>query len=177
MPRCNLRLTCWRLRQRLCGAKTPTNGLQPGENGSARLSEYRRKYSDAVAPRTSHVGAPPGTLGGGHAVYYEGDFVLDRLATQFNMAGVLDDIGEWQEARQLYEEVVEGRTRELGRNDPATLDAKWYLALLLLDDFSQWGASRKLWWQVARGYASAYLYSQAWARAQAECFRRTPCIK
>jgi hypothetical protein len=42
-----------------------------------------------------------GQLGGAHAVYYTGDLTLDRLTTQFNLAGVLDDMGEWDEARNL----------------------------------------------------------------------------
>eukprot|EP01047_Picozoa_sp_COSAG01_P042561 COSAG01_NODE_3724_length_5761_cov_2.236665_7_plen_35_part_00 len=34
-------------------------------------------------------------------MYYTGDLTLDRLTTQFNLAGVLDDMGEWDEARNL----------------------------------------------------------------------------
>jgi hypothetical protein len=154
--RCSLRLSCWRLRQQLCCSRVE-NGLQQGDrDGTTRLESLRRKYSEAMQAKTEHVGAPPGTLGGGHAVYYQGDPVLDRLSTQFNMAGVLDDMGEWQEARQMYEAVIVGRTHELGKNDPATLDAKWYLAMLLMDSPRHWGKSRKLWYEVALGYSSAY---------------------
>ena len=106
--------------------------------------------------RTHHVKAPPGTLGGAHAAYYEGNEALDRLTTQFNMAGVLDDMGEWMEARRMYEDVIAGRTHELGAHDPATLDAKWYLAMMLMDDVNQWGASLRLWREVASGYAATY---------------------
>ena len=54
---------------------------------SARLSEYRRKYSDALASASppSGEGAPPGTTGGAHALHYqggEGGRRVDRLMTQ-----------------------------------------------------------------------------------------------
>ena len=54
---------------------------------SARLSEYRRKYSDALAASSppSGSGAPPGTTGGAHALHYqggEGGRRVDRLMTQ-----------------------------------------------------------------------------------------------
>jgi hypothetical protein len=152
-------------------------------------------------------------------VYYTGDLTLDRLTTQFNLAGVLDDMGEWDEARNLwasllirvrgeimgpqkcrtcilvhadvqphvprYEAVIEGRSAELcagrfhlwrgpfwlrftyvtpvlvtkrwgwkrlgrGPHHPATLDAVWYLAMMLMDDIREWGTARKLWRQVIR---------------------------
>jgi hypothetical protein len=37
----------------------------------------------------------------------------------------VDDMGEWEEARQLYEEVIAARTVQLGPDDTATLDAQW----------------------------------------------------
>lgn len=97
-----------------------------------------------------------GTLGGAHALHYQAHQQLDRLTTQFNMAGVLDDMGEWAEARQMYEEVVAGRTELLGPEARETLDAQWYLAMMLMDDSGEWNASRQMWGTVASGYASSY---------------------
>ena len=105
-----------------------------------------------AGPPSLHTGTP----GGVHALHYQADEQLDRLTTQFNMAGYLDDMGEWEEARQMYEEVIAGRTELLGPVARETLDAQWYLAMMLMDDTGEWSASRRVWGAVASGYASAY---------------------
>ena len=119
---------------------------------TGRPTERTCTHSPSACPWA----AGAGTLGGAHALHYQGQVQLDRLTTQFNMAGVLDDMGEWEEARQMYEEVIAGRTELLGAHARETLDAQWYLAMMLMDDSGEWSRSRRVWGAVASGYASAY---------------------
>ena len=136
---------------------------------SARCARFplRRRQPPPAAGSCglAAAAAAAGTLGGAHALHYQSDEQLDRLTTQFNMAGVLDDMGEWEEARQMYQEVIAGRRELLGPDAQETLDAQWYLAMLLMDDSGEWSASRRLWGDVASGYASAY--GQCHANTQA----------
>jgi hypothetical protein len=53
-------------------------------------------------------------------------------------------------------EVIAGRTELLGPHARETLDAQWYLAMMLMDDSGEWSRSRRVWGAVASGYASAY---------------------
>ena len=191
MPRCGVRLLCWRARQKLCsccsrevdesgrgGFEDPVDDWEVDDAAAVgpevrmkRLSAARRRYEQAIEKRTEHRrddGDPAG-----------GD--LAALTAKFRLAGCVDDMGEWREARQLYEEVIQGRREKLGPRHTDTLDAQWYLAMLLIDDPSQWGSSRSLWSAIAGGYAETHgkahqelLHIDAWG---AHCsFHTTPNI-
>ena len=47
------------------------------------------------------------------------------------LAVLLEDMGETVEARRLYEEVIEGRTAQLGASHTTTLTSMYNLAVLL----------------------------------------------
>jgi hypothetical protein len=185
--RCGLRLLCWRARQRLCCCCACARGpggeggvgvtfadpledweLQASAGGSGqsssggtqadRLSSARRRYEHAIEQRTTHSSSSGG--GGREA---------EVMMAQLNLAGVMDDVGEWVQARRMYEEVIEFRARELGPDHVATLDAQWYLAMMLTDDPRQWHRSWQLWCRVARGYRDAHGLAHANTAAASCC--------
>ena len=161
MPRCGVRLCCWRIRQKLCGCcprkardvggfEDPVDDWEADGTGGAefhmnRLSAARRKYEQAIEKRTTH--AQPSS---------DDNAGLAPLTAKFRLAGVVDDMGDWHEARRLYEEVVAERQGKLGSLSADTLDAQWLLAMLLIDDPSEWAESRQLWGAVTRGYSHAH---------------------
>eukprot|EP01044_Picomonas_judraskeda_P024284 COSAG03_NODE_6640_length_1026_cov_2.352751_2_plen_115_part_00 len=79
------------------------------------------------------------------------------LATRFNLASLLDEIGERERARDIYEEVVQGQTEALGASHRETLDTMYHLAdLLESQPFSEFSRARELFGIVAAGYAQVY---------------------
>jgi hypothetical protein len=52
------------------------------------------------------------------------------LTTKFNLASMLHEMGEWNEARPLFEEVVAGFTEQLEPAHPLTQQALRALSLL-----------------------------------------------
>jgi len=65
-----------------------------------------------------------------------------------NLAVLLKQLGERDEARRLYVEVIEGRTELLGPSHPSTLEAKMNLANLL-NQLGEWDEARQLYMEVA----------------------------
>ena len=74
-----------------------------------------------------------------------------RLGSLMAVANLLANLGEGDEARRLYTEVIEGRTAQLGAQHPDTLTAKNNLACLLVD-LGERGEARRLYMEVIEGY-------------------------
>ena len=70
------------------------------------------------------------------------------------MANLLDDLGERDEARALYTEVIAGYTEQLGPSHADTLRAKLNLAVLL-QTVGERDEARALFQQCATGYGEA----------------------
>ena len=72
-----------------------------------------------------------------------------------NLAILLNDLGERDQARALYTEVIAGYTEQLGASHVKTLNAKYNLAILL-KQLGERDQARTLYEQCAAGYAQAY---------------------
>jgi tetratricopeptide (TPR) repeat protein len=73
------------------------------------------------------------------------------LQAKMNLAVLLKNLGERDEARALYTEVIAGYTEQLGSTHTDTLDAKMNLATLL-DDLGERDEARALYTEVIAGY-------------------------
>jgi TolA-binding protein len=72
-----------------------------------------------------------------------------------NLAVLLKNLGERDEARALYTEVIAGYTEQLGSTHTRTFDAKYNLAVLEKAE-GDVAEARRLYNECAAGYAQAY---------------------
>ena len=81
------------------------------------------------------------------------DELGSTLETKNNLANALSDVGEWAEARRLYEEVLAEETAQLGPTHPDTLLTKGNLATLL-DEMGELAEARRLYEEVLAGQSA-----------------------
>ena len=77
------------------------------------------------------------------------------VQAKMNLAVLLDDLGERDEARALYTEVIAGRTEQLGSTHTDTLSAKYALAILLVQ-MDERTTAHELYEKVLAGFVHAY---------------------
>ena len=72
-----------------------------------------------------------------------------------NLATLLHGLGQFTEARDLYEQVIAGYTSQLGTDHTSTLDTKYNL-VLLLETTGELEEAFRVCQDVVDGYALAY---------------------